>query len=38
MGSLPKVDRMGEEPGLNRLSAASDSVGTAPVRPLEGPN
>ncbi len=38
MGSLPKVDRMGEETGLNRLSAAGDSMGTAPVRPVEGPN
>ena len=38
MGSLPKVDRMGEETGLNRLSAAGDSVGTKPVRPVEGPN
>lgn len=38
MGSLPKVDRMGEETGLNRLSAAVDSVGSAPVRPVEGPN
>src|SRR5882757_2058118 len=38
MGSLPKVDRMGEETGLNRLSAAGDPVGTTPVRPVEGPN
>lgn len=38
MGSLPKVDRMGEETGLNRLSAAVDSAGSAPVRPVEGPN
>src|SRR5476651_2152061 len=38
MGSLPKVDRMGEETGLNRLSAAGDSVGATPVRPAEGPN
>ncbi len=38
MGSLPKVDRMGEETGLNRLSAAGDPVGTSPVRPVEGPN
>jgi capsular exopolysaccharide synthesis family protein len=38
MGSLPKVDRMGEETGLNRISAAGDSVGAAPVRPVEGPN
>src|SRR5471032_2110735 len=38
MGSLPKVDRMGEETGLNRLSAANESVGAAPARPLEGPN
>ncbi len=38
MGSLPKVDRMGEENALNRLSAAGDSVGTGPVRPVEGPN
>jgi capsular exopolysaccharide synthesis family protein len=29
---------MGEETGLNRLSAAVDSVGSAPVRPTEGPN
>jgi succinoglycan biosynthesis transport protein ExoP len=38
MGSLPKVDRMGEETGLNRLSGSVDSVGSAPVRPVEGPN
>src|SRR5471032_1041461 len=38
MGSLPKVDRMGEETGLNRLSAAGDPVGTTSVRPVEGPN
>jgi len=38
MGSLPKVDRMGEETGLNRLSATVDSIGSAPVRPAEGPN
>ena len=38
MGSLPKVDRMGEETGLNRLSAAGDPVGSTPVRPVEGPN
>ena len=38
MGSLPKVDRMGEETGMNRLSAAGDSVGTSSVRPVEGPN
>src|SRR5471030_2100013 len=38
MGSLPKVDRMGDETGLNRLSAAGDSVGVTPVRPVEGPN
>jgi capsular exopolysaccharide synthesis family protein len=29
---------MGEETGLNRLSAAVDSVGSAPIRPTEGPN
>src|SRR5471032_3351441 len=38
MGSLPKGERMGEETGLNRLSAAGDPVGTTPVRPVEGPN
>jgi capsular exopolysaccharide synthesis family protein len=38
MGSLPKVDRMGEETGLNRLSPAGDTVGSSPVRPVEGPN
>ncbi len=38
MGSLPKVDRMGEETGLHRISAAVDSVGTMPQRPVEGPN
>ena len=38
MGSLPKVDRMGEETALNRLSAVGDSGGTGPVRPAEGPN
>jgi succinoglycan biosynthesis transport protein ExoP len=38
MGSLPKVDRMGDETGLNRLSAAVDPMGSSPVRPVEGPN
>jgi succinoglycan biosynthesis transport protein ExoP len=38
MGSLPKVDRMGEETGLHRISAAVDSVGAPPQRPVEGPN
>lgn len=38
MGSLPKVDRMGEETGLHRISAAVDSVGAPPPRPVEGPN
>src|SRR5665213_389556 len=38
MGSLPKVDRMGEETGLHRISAAVDSVGTTPPRQVEGPN
>lgn len=38
MGSLPKVDRMGEETGLHRISAAGDSVGAPLQRPVEGPN
>jgi polysaccharide biosynthesis transport protein len=38
MGSLPKVDRMGDEAGLNRISTAVEAVGTAPPRPVEGPN
>ncbi len=38
MGSLPKVDRMGEENALNRLSAAGDSAGSGSARPIEGPN
>jgi succinoglycan biosynthesis transport protein ExoP len=38
MGSLSKVDQMGEETGLNRLSAAVDPVNSAPMRTLEAPN
>ena len=38
MGSLPKVDRMGEENALNRFSAAGDSAGPGSARPIEGPN
>jgi len=38
MGSLPKIDAMGEESGLNRLSAVVEAVGAAPARPVEGPN
>jgi len=38
MGSLSKFDQMGEETGLNRLSAAADPVGTPPMRSMEAPN
>jgi len=35
MGSLPKVDRMGEEADLNRLSASTDGMPAAPPRGTE---
>ncbi len=38
MGSLSKVDPMGEETGLNRLSAAVDPVNSPPMRSMEAPN
>lgn len=38
MGSLSKFDQMGEETGLNRLSAAADPVTSAPAGPMEAPN
>lgn len=38
MGSLSKGDQMGEETGLNRLSAAVDPVGAPPMRAMEAPN
>ena len=38
MGSLSKIDQMGEETGLNRLSAAVDPVSAPPLRSLEAPN
>lgn len=38
MGSLSKVDQMGEETGLNRLSAAGDPVASAPMGPMDSPN
>lgn len=38
MGSLSKVDQMGEETGLNRLSGAVDPVNASPMRAMEAPN
>ena len=38
MGSLSKVDQMGEETGLNRLSAAVDPVSSSPMHAMEAPN
>ncbi len=38
MGSLSKVDQMGEETGLNRLSASVDPVSSSPRRAMEAPN
>ena len=39
MGSLPKVDHMGEDSGLNRLSAMGEPLaGSAGIRPGEAPN
>ena len=38
MGSLSKIDHLGEETGLNRLSAAVDPVSTSPMRSMEAPN
>src|SRR5258707_13590393 len=38
MGSLPKVDHMGEDSGLNRISAMGEPVGSMAVRPGEAPN
>ena len=38
MGSLSKVDQMGEETGLNRLSAAVDPASSSPMRAMEAPN
>ncbi|WP_428663368.1 GumC family protein [Reyranella sp.] len=36
--SLSKVDQMGEETGLNRLSAAVDPANSPPMRAMEAPN
>src|SRR4051794_40440273 len=38
MGSLSKVDQMGEETDLNRLPVAVESVGSSPTRAMEAPN
>jgi polysaccharide biosynthesis transport protein len=38
MGSLSKVDQMGEETGLNRLPAAVDPVNSSSRRTMEAPN
>ena len=38
MGSLSKVDQMGEETGLNRLSAAVDPGSSSPMHAMEAPN
>jgi capsular exopolysaccharide synthesis family protein len=38
MGSLSKIDQMGDEPGLNRLSAPVEPVSSSSMRTMEAPN